>query len=134
MARGNDKTIPCDDRTRAGRHAKMEQFWTAAGIINTLTDDDQDLVDAYVTLCVHAGIAASDVICCVRKGYHPAGENHNEATGILGEIDKEAAKNLDTLLRLKTRSGYSGIISSGDQRKRACAARAALVVAASKLA
>jgi len=32
--------------------------------ISELADEHEDVADAYVTLCVHAGIAASDVICC----------------------------------------------------------------------
>jgi hypothetical protein len=32
-----------------------------------------------VTLCVHCGVAAADVICCMALGGHVQGEDHNEA-------------------------------------------------------
>ena len=57
------KVVTCDERTRRGRHDKMVQFNTAAEMIESI-QDDQDLGEAFVTLCVHAGIAAADVICC----------------------------------------------------------------------
>ncbi|MFD6893254.1 hypothetical protein ACFWB0_01730 [Rhodococcus sp. NPDC060086] len=45
---------------------KAEQFFDAAAIVNELADNND--LDAVVTLWVHAGIAASDVICCARLG------------------------------------------------------------------
>jgi hypothetical protein len=51
----------CTEEIRAGRMAKTNQFYLAAETIVT-TIEDQDIADAYVTLCVHAGIAAADVI------------------------------------------------------------------------
>lgn len=47
-----------------GRRRKAEGFMTAANIIDDLADDTADMADAFVTLCIHAGIAAADVICC----------------------------------------------------------------------
>jgi len=41
---------------------------TAAGMVRDLVDENGDVADAYVTLCVHAGIAAADVICCASFG------------------------------------------------------------------
>lgn len=43
---------------------KANQFMEAADMVRELADENADLADAYVTLCVHAGIAASDVLCC----------------------------------------------------------------------
>ncbi len=42
-----------------------------------------DLAEAYVTMCVHAGIAAADVICCWRLNVHHQGESHEEAVTLL---------------------------------------------------
>jgi len=53
--------------------AKADQFYLAAETIAT-TIEDQDIADAYVTLCVQAGIAAADVICCARLGEHAQGD------------------------------------------------------------
>lgn len=44
------------------------------------------MTDAYVPLCVHAGIAASDVVCCAKLGEHAQGENHDEAVGLLAPV------------------------------------------------
>lgn len=46
-----------------------------------MADENNEVADAYVTLCVHAGIAAPDVICCASLGEHAQGENHSEAIG-----------------------------------------------------
>lgn len=68
----------CTEPTRRARPGKGEQFREAAAIIETLVDE-KDLIDAYVTLCVHAGIAAADVIRCARPGQHSSGPGHEEA-------------------------------------------------------
>ncbi len=98
------RTSPCDSGTRAGRRQKMTQFAAAADFILDFADE---VGDAYVTLCVHAGIAAADVICCTRLGEIAQGENHNEAVQLLTRADPSSAKYLQTLLGMKTRAGYS---------------------------
>lgn len=75
---------PCSSVVTVGRLAKAREFRLAA---TTLGDSDE-LSDAYVTLCIHAGIAAADVICCRRLGVHNQGENHNEAIASLGRVDR----------------------------------------------
>ncbi|ONF67930.1 hypothetical protein [Amycolatopsis keratiniphila] len=98
---------------------KATQFNEAADMIRELADEHEDIADAYVTLCVHAGIAASDVICCARLGEHAQGENHDEAISLLSRADKEIAKHLRTLLKLKTKAGYSHTPATVDEFKRA---------------
>ena len=61
--------------------AKARQFVEAAETVEALADDANDVADAYVTLCVHAGIAAADVICCRRLGEHKAGYSAVPASG-----------------------------------------------------
>jgi len=78
-------------------------------------------------LCVHAGIAASDVICCTSLGEHAQGENHDEAIGLLAKADKDVVKHLRTLLNLKTKAGYSHTRATPDEFKRAGRAAEALV-------
>jgi hypothetical protein len=112
---------------RRGRLLKAEQFILAANLIRDKADDHEDVADAYVTLCVHAVIAASDVICCTSMGEHAQGENHNEAVGLLMKADKDAAKHLNTLLKLKTKSSYSHTPATTDEFKRAGRAAEALV-------
>lgn len=109
--------------------AKADQFHLAAETIAT-TIEDQDIADAYVTLCVHAGIAAADVICCARLGEYAHGDDHQEAVALLSKADRANAKYLKVLLDLKTRSGYSATPTSKTDQKRAGRAAAALVSAA----
>ncbi|HVB04806.1 MAG TPA: hypothetical protein VNF07_00950 [Acidimicrobiales bacterium] len=89
----------------------------AAEVIDNFLDDD-DLTDAYVTLLIHAGIAAADVICCVRLGEHAMGERHVEAAQLLAAVDKGLADDLATLLGLKIKSGYSHNPVSADDVRR----------------
>ena len=87
------------------------------------TAGDQDV---YITLCVLAGIAASDVIYCGVLGEHARGDNHAEAVGLLTKADRDSGKHLSTLLSLKTKSGYSHMPATVDEAKRAGRAAAAL--------
>lgn len=57
------RTRPCDKAIRLGRLRKAMQFKKGADLIRDLTEAD-DVPDTYVALCVLAGTAASDVICC----------------------------------------------------------------------
>lgn len=122
------RTQPCNVAIMRGRLRKAEQFIESAGLV---LDDRPDAVsDAYVTLCVHAGIAASDVICCVRLGEHAQGESHADAVALLRTADEDAAKHLSTLLGLKTKSGYSHMPVTAGELKRAGRAAEALAEAA----
>jgi hypothetical protein len=118
------KTTRCTDAERRGRLNKARQFREAAELVNAGTDDDE-LIDAYVTLCVHAGIAAADVICCARLGAHAQGQSHAEAIELLERVDRKLAKDLASLLGMKTRAGYSPILSIQPTKKsaRRCADR-----------
>lgn len=102
---------PCTPAKRAGRLAKAEQFLKAASIVKDNIDDN-DLADSLVTLCVHAGIAASDVICCIKLGQHPSGPDHRNAILMLRSIDIELGDELRNLLDMKGHSGYSEHASS----------------------
>jgi len=85
------------------------------------------LVDAVVTLLVHAGVAASDAITCARLGKHARGESHSEALSLLGSADRAAARHLRTLLTLRTKAGYSHTPVSTGELKKAQRAITALV-------
>jgi hypothetical protein len=123
----------CDESTIAGRFAKAEQFLEGAEIIREFASDEQDVADAYVTLCVHCGVAAADVICCIALGGHVQGEDHNEAVTQLSRVRPEGAalgNALRTLLGMKTRAGYSHEHISGAGCKRARRAAERLLHAA----
>lgn len=121
------RTKLCGTAVTRGRLHKANQFLAAAEMIRDLIDDHDDVADAYVTLCIHAGIAASDAICCAALGEHAQGENHDEAVGLLAKVDKDIAKHLRTLLGMKTKAGYSHMPMTVDEFKRAGRAAEALV-------
>lgn len=134
MAKAGPKTKPCSATTRRGRLNKAKQFWDAAGILDDLvSDEEEDLVDAYITLCIHAGIAAADVICCARLGKHAQGQSHEEAIALLDSVDPAAARHLATLLRMKTRIGYGDMPGTTADRTKAKRAAGALITAAEKV-
>ena len=127
------KTRRCDDGIARGRLRKAEQFLESAMNVRDLADDEGDVGDTFVTLCVHAGIAAADVLCCAALGVHAQGEDHGEAVGLLATVRPEgedASKALRVLLGMKTKAGYSSRAVSGDDRKRALRSAERLVTAA----
>jgi len=116
------RTRACDDAVTAGRLRRAEQLVDAAETVREFADDELDVADAYVTLCVHAGIAAADVICCVSLGMHAVGESHSEALALLESVrpdGSELAKSLRALLGMKTRAGYAAEPVAAQDRKRA---------------
>ncbi|MEN5074443.1 hypothetical protein ABE437_11535 [Isoptericola cucumis] len=121
------RTKPCDAQIMAGRRTKAAQFAEAARNVRMLADEADDVGDAFVTLAVHAGIAASDVICCARLGEHARTESHHDAVTLLERADHAAAKHLRTLLGMKTRAGYSHTAISHQDSLRAERAMDALV-------
>lgn len=85
------KTRTCTEGVARGRLKKAEPFYTAAATIRDLAAAEEDVGDAYVTLCVHAGIAASDAICCAALGEHAQGESHVEAVQLLRRVRPDGA-------------------------------------------
>jgi hypothetical protein len=127
------RTRPCTLEVRRGRLRKCGQFLDAASLIAGLTDEETEIADVYVTLCVHAGIAASDVICCARLGQYPYGQDHNEAVELLSKADTAAAKHLRLLLGMKAKAGYSHSRATPEEAKRAGRAAEALVETARRV-
>lgn len=123
-------TRKADATITAGRLAKARQFADAAHDVLALAEEASDVADAFVTLAVHAGIAASDVICRARLGEYSRSERHGDAVELLTKADAAVAKHLRTLLRLKTGAGYSHAPVSSEDRVRAQRAMDALLDAA----
>lgn len=96
------RTNNCTPAVTAGRLAKAEEFFEAASAVDTLVEGH----DPAATLYIHAGIAASDVLCCRALGRHAQGQDHAEAVALLRSVDRTAANHLATLLKNKTRAGY----------------------------
>jgi hypothetical protein len=125
----------CDDAVATGRFRKAEQFLEAAQNVRDLADDEAEVGDVLVTLCVHAGIAASDVICCTALGHFVQGDDHNQAVAELSKVRPDGEKlgnDLRALLMMKTRAGYAAPPVTAEQRKRAWRRAEALVDAAAK--
>lgn len=127
------RTSPCTADTHRGRLRKAENFLDAAQVIADAQGEDAAGADAYVTLCVHAGIAAADVICCARRGEHARGENHSEAVELLGTADRASARHLQVLLGVKTKAGYDYRPATADDAQRAGRAAQALLEAARRI-
>lgn len=122
------RTVRCDEHVRIGRLAKAIQFFEAADTIAAFADA-KEAGDALVTLLVHAGVAASDVLCCARLGVHAVGNSHQDAVALLRTIDPPLARDLSTLLAMKTKAGYSAQSMSAQDRTRAERAAGRLVEA-----
>ncbi len=123
----------CDEPIVRGRLAKAEQFLEAAATVRDFADDESDVGDALVTLCVLAGIAASDVICCKSLGHFVQGDDHLQAVSELSKVapdGKRLGNDLRALLQMKTRAGYAAPPVNADQRRRAWRRAESLVEAA----
>lgn len=112
---------------RDGRLAKARQF---AQVCELIVDDarrDGGLADAYVTLAVHAGIAAADAICIGAIGEYSVGGNHDQAATLLAKVDRKVADQLRRLLALKTKAGYGHSPATAADVKTAERAHTALI-------
>ncbi|MGO4588191.1 hypothetical protein [Paenarthrobacter sp. 2TAF44] len=103
------------------------QFQKVALDALELAEEHHEVADAVATLCVHAGIAASDAICIARLGRFAQSQDHSEAAGLLRTVDEAAAKHLTTLLGMKTRAGYGHNPVTTEQLKKATRAMSALL-------
>jgi hypothetical protein len=116
------RTTPCSEGVVVGRMRKAEQFYAAAETIQDVADDEAETRDAFVTLCVLAGIAAADVLCCLSLGRHARGDDHQQAMALLRRVapgGSELSNALSVLMGMKTRAGYGHAAVTADQGKRA---------------
>ena len=91
----------CNPTVTAGRLSKAVEFFDAAERL------EDDMPNAAGDLFVDAGIAASDVICCIRLGVHSSSGSHSEAVTLLQTADNGSEKYLSTLLGLKNKAAYT---------------------------
>lgn len=91
----------CDAVVTEGRMSKANEFFDAADHLG------DEMPNAAGDLYVNAGIAASDVICCVRLGMHSNTANHSEAIALLKRADSGSERHLNTLLNLKNKAAYT---------------------------
>lgn len=121
------RTRPCDEGMREGRLRKALTFLKAGESM-----PDARSADAAVTLFVHAGIAAADVLCCAGLGEHARGESHADAVALLARVSQPHAKDLRLLLSLKSPAAYSDRSAGLEDLKRAARAATRLVEAAAR--
>ncbi|CCM64903.1 hypothetical protein [Candidatus Neomicrothrix sp.] len=124
------RTTKCGAATRHGRLIKAVRFLEQAEVVLAMADDDAEVADPAVTLLIHAGIAASDALCCAQLGEHARGESHDDAVGLLRTVDKSLADDLHVLLGMKAQAGYSAQQTSAQNLIRATRAARRLVTAA----
>jgi hypothetical protein len=123
----------CSEAITKGRLSKAEQFLEQAAAIRDLADDEDKVGDSFVSLCVLAGIAASDVLCCRALGHFVQGEDHRQAVSELSKVrpsGKQLSADLSVLLQMKSRAGYGALAVRADDRKRAWRKAESLVDAA----
>ena len=118
------RTRDCPQQVRRGRLRTATEFFHAASVI------EDEMTDAFVNLCVLAGIAASDVSCCARLGMYAIGENHNDAVALLGRADRAMEQHLRSLLNLKSKIASTHIAATANEQKRAKRAAETLMQAA----
>lgn len=124
---------PCTKQTADGRQRKATQFLPAAELIRQQARTEEDVADALVTLCVPAGIAAADVICCKDLRSHAIGEDHTQAVSLVKTVrhgGPKLAADLGALLRMKTKAAYGEEPVSAAERTRAYRRALQLVTAA----
>lgn len=95
------KQRDCDSVVTAGRMSKANEFFDAAQHLG------DEMPNAAGDLYVDAGIAASDVICCLRLGVHSNTGSHSEALALLKRADSGSERHLNTLLNLKSKVAYT---------------------------
>lgn len=116
------RTRPCHPSVAAARLSEAEDLLDAAESIRALANDEPDVGDAYVTLCVHAGIAAADTICCLRLGYHVASTDRPEVIAELSRVRPDGGQlggALRVLLGMQTRADSAREPANPEQRERA---------------
>ena len=126
MNRPTGRRKPCDLTHARARLSKARQFLALAAV----AADDDSLRSAEASNLIEAGIAAADVICCVRLGERSSDGNHRSAVALLSETDAEASKRLQTLLSMKSGVQYGTDDPSAATLTAARRASGALVAAA----
>lgn len=127
---------PCTNAFGRDRLASAESYIEAAEVIAESEDIDAAAArfknNTVVTNYVHAGIAASDAICCFELKAHAKGDDHRQATDQLKKVKDGApiARALSDLLSLKTKAGYGAKPLPDTDVKRASRAATKLVQAA----
>lgn len=126
------KTRSCASGDARKRLSAARKFLEVAELY--LNDSDLEGRRVAVSNAVHAGIAASDAICCAVLGEHAAGDDYQAAAALLADVGRQAtesAKALHALLRVKSKAQYQ-TSTIGKPDATAAVRRAAALVAAAE--
>jgi len=112
--RGTGRTTKCDRAAAQARLTAARAFVSVAELIYGEPDDPAlPLRGVAAAVAVLGGIAAADVICCVRLGEMFRGQDHNQAVDLLGMARPEGGRvrnDFQRLLSIKDKVHYQAII------------------------
>ena len=120
MTRGSGRTVPCDNAYATGRLEKAHAFALAAELDPLSESGPQRSVA--VSNAVMAGVAASDVICCIALARRSASGDHKKAVALLSEtpgMGQDAGYHLRMLLSVKYKAQYDNRNPTISETKRA---------------
>lgn len=103
------RTSPCSAADAQNRFTQARKF---AEVARLVADEGHDVEfsSAATSLCVLAGIAASDAACCKELGERARGQDHREAAELLERVEpggREVSQSLRKLLNVKDKSQYA---------------------------
>lgn len=114
MTRGTRRTAKCGRNEAQARLLAARAFVSVAELIYAEPDDPVlPLRGAAAAVAVLGGIAAADVICCVRLGEMSRTDDHNQAVDLIAKAQPEGPRVRNDLLRLlaiKDKVHYQAII------------------------
>lgn len=126
---GNTRTQACSRDHAQNRLGHARKFLEVAEMTAGETGD-VEYASAAATLAVLAGIAASDAACCAALGRRSRGQDHQQATKLVGQVEPggpQAANALRRLLSLKDEAQY-GFFDVGGQDLQAAIRQATTLV------
>ena len=127
MTPKNQRTKGC---TAAERTGACNRPRVSGRTPKTCTSWARPARERIVTLYVHAGIAAADVVCCAKLGEYSNSANHSEAIALLEKADSSLSPALARLVGMKTAAGYGVSPMSAQRVSTARSAAEKLMVAA----
>ena len=128
-ARTSGRTQACSKEQARNRLSHARKFLEVAEM-TAGEAGDVEYASAAAALAVLAGIAASDAACCAALGRRARGQDHQQATRLLEQVEPDgsrAAKALRRLLSLKDEAHY-GMFDVGGQDLQAALRQASTLV------
>lgn len=125
----------CDQADARIRLDQARHFLDVAEVVH---DNDLDAsLSVAASLCVLAGIAASDAVCCLALGKRARGQDHREAEALVARVPgvgDEMARALRRLLNLKDEAHYGMLYVSREKTATAVRNARRLVESAERVA